>query len=70
MSNDTHVTDVGGLVHKAPNLVLRVSSATIWPRSDFVPIVKFLQVDCKRLGENTKTATYTMVSRKVTARGC
>lgn len=26
MSNDTHVTDIGGLVHKGPNLVLKVVS--------------------------------------------
>lgn len=25
MSNDTHVTDVGGLVHKDPDLVLKIS---------------------------------------------
>ena len=63
MSNNTHVTDVGGLVHKGPDLVYGEVTVEIDPIDAIESKGKDIsQRDCGKT-RGIATSTYTMMSR-------
>ena len=44
MSNNTHVTDVGGLVHKGPDLVCRAYCEPIRAKAEFCALLTYCEV--------------------------